>query len=93
MEIESEDGPYALYKYLKDRAEEQTYTVRIELQRQTRNFRGELEREDKWMIVEGRATMDFRGTISPRSKRTAINGGYRVQGRKCKEQADSPISE
>ncbi len=68
MEIESEDGPYALYKYLKDRAEEQTYTVRVELQKETKNFRGEKESEDKWPVVEGRATIDFKGTDFPKIK-------------------------
>ena len=59
LELESENGPYALCKYLKDWAEEQTYTVRIELQKETKNFRGEIEDQDKWPIVEGRATPDF----------------------------------
>lgn len=91
LEMESEDGPYALYKYLKDRAEEQTYTVRIELQKQTRNFRGELEGEEKWPIVEGRAAFDFKGTNFARIKadgdQMEANRVQRYQ--KAKEQADS----
>ena len=91
LEIESEDGPYALYKYLKDRAEEQTYTVRIELQKQTKNFRGELEDEEKWLIVEGRATIDFKGTNFAKIKADGDQmEAYRVQRyKKAKEQADS----
>ena len=68
MEIESENGPYALYNYLKNYAEEQTYTIRIELQKQSTDFRGKVEGEEKWLTVEGRATLDFKGTDFSRIK-------------------------
>jgi hypothetical protein len=68
LELESQNGPYALYRYLKEQAAEQTYTLRIELQKETKNFRGEVESQDKWPVVEGRATMDFRGTDFARIK-------------------------
>jgi hypothetical protein len=54
--------PYKLYEYLKDNAEEQTYTIRIVLQKQTRDFRGKLENAEKWMTVEELATLDFKKT-------------------------------
>lgn len=91
MEIESENGPYALYKYLKDRAEEQTYTVRVELQKETKNFRGEKESEDKWPVVEGRATIDFKRTDFPKIKADGDQmEANRIQRYKtAKEQANS----
>ena len=91
MEMESEKGPYALYTYLKDQAKEQTYTVRIELQKQTRDFRGELESEGKWPVVEGRATFDFKGTDFAKIKADGDQmEANRVQRYKtAKEQANS----
>ncbi len=91
MDIESEDGPYALYKYLKNRAEEQTYTVRVELQKETKNFRGEVEDSGKWQVVEGRATIDFKGTDFAKIKADGNQmEASRVQRYKtAKEQANS----
>ncbi len=91
MEIESEDGPYALYNYLKNSAEEQTYTVRIELQRQTRDFRGKVEDEGKWLIVEGRATIDFKGTNFAKIKADGdqIEANRVQRYKKAKEEADT----
>lgn len=61
-------GPLSLYKYLKEKAEEQTYIVKIEFRKKTTDFRGNYEPAEKWLTVEGRATIDFRGTDYPKIK-------------------------
>ncbi len=58
--VDEDAGPFGLYKYLKTSAEEKTYTIGIEFQKKTADFRGKEEPEEKWLTVEGRAMIDFR---------------------------------
>lgn len=62
IRYEADDsGVLALYKFLKDRAQEQNYVVGIELVKKTTDFRGNPEPEEKWLTVEGRLKLDFKG--------------------------------
>jgi hypothetical protein len=61
FKTEAEDkGSLALYKFLKQKAEEKTYTVGIELVKRTTDFRGNPEPEEKWLTVEGRLPLQFK---------------------------------
>ncbi len=52
-------GASALYKFLKDRAKAKDYLVKIELVRQTTDFRGNEEPKENWRRVEGRLSLNF----------------------------------
>ncbi len=66
------DGPEKFYKFLIGYSKEQTYTIRLQLQKQSRDFRGNLEDYSKWQNIEGRATFDFKGTDFARLKSDSI---------------------
>lgn len=55
-------GAFALYSFLKDRAEPKNYLVGIEIVRQTVDFRGNREPAEKWMRIQGRLSLDFKQT-------------------------------
>lgn len=61
-------GALALYNFLKKDAEEKNYVVRIELVKKTTDFRGQVEPEEKWLTVEGRLGLNFKGTDFPKIK-------------------------
>ena len=62
IRVEDDDaGALGLYIFLKTKAEEKNYLVKIELVKKTMDFRGKPEAEDKWLTVEGRFSLNFKG--------------------------------